>query len=83
MKNGNGLDALYEQEKALRLKIQQAKLDQQKQQAKDRKHLAEIIGSAVIDAEIPHEVLASIKQILASAVLDEKPKRLLQERGWL
>lgn len=66
----NGLiEALREREKALRAQIAQATADQRKREAKNRKRLAEIIGGALIDADIPPDLKSSIKEILAGPVL--------------
>jgi len=85
MKNetGNGrLTALLEKEQALRAQIAKAREDQQRREAKNRKRLAEIIGAALLDAQIPPETKASISQILSAANLEDRAKRLLKESGW-
>jgi len=82
--NGNGLiEALYEKEKALHERIVKAKAEQQKREAMFRKRLAEIIGAALMAADIPPELKSSIKQILAGAGLEDRAIRLLREGGWL
>jgi hypothetical protein len=81
--NGNGLEALYEKEKALRARIMEARAAQQKREAQFRKRLAEIIGAALLDADISPELKSSISQILAAANLEDRAKRLLHERGWV
>jgi hypothetical protein len=79
----NGLiEALREREKALRAQIAAATADQRKREAKNRKRLAEIIGGALIDADIPADLKSSIRQILAGAGLEDRARRFLQERGW-
>jgi len=81
--NGNGLEALYEKEKALRERIAKMKAEQQKREALFRKRLAEIIGAALMAADLAPELKSSIKQILAGAALEDRQKRLLREGGWL
>jgi hypothetical protein len=81
--NGNGLEALYEKEKALRARIVEARAAQQKREAQFRKRLAEIIGGALIGADIPPDLKSSITAILAGAGLEDRAIRLLREGGWL
>ena len=81
--NGNGLEALYEKEKALRERIAKMKAEQQKREALFRKRLAEIIGAALMAADLAPELKSSIKQILAGAALEDRQKRTLREGGWL
>jgi hypothetical protein len=85
--NGNGSDAglaaLLKREAELKEKIAAAKAAQQKREAQCRKRLAEIIGGALLDGDLSPDLKSSISQILAGAGLEDRAKRLLQERGWL
>lgn len=83
MKNDNGLIALYEKEKALRERIIKAKAEQQKRAAAQRKALAEIIGGALIGADLAPDLKSSITAILAGAGLEDRAIRLLRDGGWL
>ena len=85
MKNGNDglIEALYEREKALRERIAQAKADRQRQIARQRAELAKIIGTVLIDADIPPAVKSSIMAILAAAGLEDRAKRFLEVHGWV
>ena len=81
--NNEQIEALYEKEKALRERIIKAKAEQQKRAAAQRKALAQILGGALIDAELSPDLKSSIKQILAGAGLEDRAIRLLRDGGWL
>jgi hypothetical protein len=79
----NGLiEALREKEKALRARIAEATAEQAKREAMKRKKLAQIIGGALIAGKLPPELRAGVVQLLASADLDTRQRRLLKENGW-
>jgi len=83
--NGNGGDArllaLEKREADIRAKLAAARELKRKREALFRKHLAEIIGGALIGGELPPELKSAIVQFLASADLDTRQRRLLQESG--
>ncbi|HXQ25955.1 MAG TPA: hypothetical protein VN822_06080 [Candidatus Acidoferrales bacterium] len=81
--NNERIEALYEKEKALRERIIKAKAEQQKRAAAQRKALAQILGGALIDAELSPDLKSAIRQILAGAGLEDRAKRLLRDGGWL
>lgn len=81
--NNEFIEALREREKAIRAQIAQATADQRKRDAKNRKRLAEIIGGALIGADIPPDLKSSIKGILAASALEDRARRFLAEGGWL
>ena len=85
--NGNGGDArllaLEKREADIRAKLAAARELKRKREAEFRKRLAEIIGAALLDADIPPELKSSISQLLAVAALEDRQKRMLREGGWL
>jgi hypothetical protein len=86
--NGNGLEALYEKEKALRERIAKAKAQQQKREALSLKCDAGDLGGALITADekgaIPPDLKTNIKAvILAAGGLEDRQKQRLQKRGWI
>jgi hypothetical protein len=82
---GNGLiESLREKEKALRARIAQALVEQQKREAMNRKRLALIVGDALLDyAEKSPDFKLMLKQVLASAAIDDSARKFLAGRGWV
>jgi hypothetical protein len=83
--NGNDarLAALEKREADIRAKLAAARELKRKREAEFKKRLGEIIGGALIAAELPPDLKSSITAILAGAGLEDRAERMLRQGGWL
>jgi len=85
MEDGNGkIESLRKREAALKAAIAAETQKQQKREAKNRRRLVDLIGTALVDqAGSSPDLQLMLKQILSGAVTDVSARRFLEERGWL
>jgi len=84
-KSGNGkLDALRKREAAIRAAIAAERVKQQRQQARARAKLVEIVGSALVEqAASSPDLHLMLKQILGGAVTEPAARHFLEEKGFI
>ncbi|MGC2662040.1 MAG: hypothetical protein WA324_29105 [Bryobacteraceae bacterium] len=83
--SGNGkLDALRKREAALREAINKEKVRQQNARARLEARETSIVGDALCKyAAQSSDFKLMLKQVLATAALDEAARKFLVARGWL
>jgi hypothetical protein len=83
--NSNGkLEALRQRKAALKAAIAAEQVKQQKAKAKLEAREFATVGEALVRyAGQSPEFKIMLRQVLPTAVTDEKARRFLQERGWL
>ena len=83
--SGNArIEALYEKEKALRVRIAMERQKVERQKARERAALEKIIGGAVVDqASLSAELQLTITRVLDVTITDERQRQFLRDRGWL
>ncbi|MGD0798637.1 MAG: hypothetical protein ABR910_13030 [Acidobacteriaceae bacterium] len=78
------LSALRKREASLRSSIQVELERERKRQARQRDRLVSVVGSVLIDeASRSQNVRTILSQILTTAVVDAKSRRLLSNMGYL
>jgi hypothetical protein len=84
MEANGKLEALRKRETALREAIAKEKIREQKTKAKAHGREAQVIGEALLDhAEHTPDFKLVLKQILASASVDDAARKFLAARGWV
>lgn len=88
MNSGNAvnpkLEALRKREAALKAAIAAEQVRQQKQREKSDARLFSIVGAALVAyGTESHDFKTMLRQVLASAVTDERSRQFLGSRGWL
>jgi hypothetical protein len=88
MGNGQGinskLEALRKREAALKAAIVAEQVRQQKRNEKDNARLFAMIGEAlVIYGNQSTDFKTMLRQVLASAITDERSRQFLKDRGWI
>jgi hypothetical protein len=80
----NKLEVLRKRESELRDAIAKEKIREQKAKAKAHGREAQVIGEALLDyAEQSPDFKLVLKQILASASVDDAERKFLFARGWV
>lgn len=86
IRNGTSskLEALRKRESALKAAIAAEQVRQQRRNEKDNARLFALIGEAlVIYGNQSTDFKTMLRQVLASAITDERSRQFLKDRGWI